>query len=79
VCFEPVLKALDKAKRDGKARFFFFLAFRRTRMSPSDPGLPWRPSSTTVVLTSYNFKQDHHLEVQKAIGEAAQVASASWP
>jgi len=24
------------------------------------------------VLTSYNFKQDHHLEVQKAIGEAAQ-------
>jgi len=24
-----------------------------------------------VVLTSYNFRQDHHLDVQKAIGEAA--------
>jgi predicted aldo/keto reductase-like oxidoreductase len=69
VCFEPVLKALEKAKRDGKARF---LGVSTHKNEPEVIRAAVEAKLYDVVLTSYNFKQDHHLEVQKAIGEAAQ-------
>jgi hypothetical protein len=69
VCFEPVLKALEKAKRDGKARF---LGVSTHKNEPEVIRAAVEAKLYDVVLTSYNFKQDHHLEVQKAIAEAAQ-------
>jgi predicted aldo/keto reductase-like oxidoreductase len=69
VCFEPVLKALEKAKREGKARF---LGVSTHKNEPEVIRAAVEAKLYDVVLTSYNFKQDHHLEVQKAIAEAAQ-------
>jgi hypothetical protein len=66
---EPVLKALEKAKREGKARF---LGLSTHKNEPEVIRAAVEAKLYDVVLTSYNFKQDHHLEVQKAIGEAAQ-------
>jgi uncharacterized protein len=69
VLYEPVLKALEKAKREGKARF---LGVSTHRNEPEVIRAAVEAKLYDVVLTSYNFKQEHHLEVQKAIGEAAQ-------
>ena len=69
VLYEPVLKALEKAKRDGKARFFGCSTHKN---EPEVIRAAVEAKLYDVVLTSYNFRQDHHLEVQKAVGEAAQ-------
>ena len=69
VLYQPVLKALEKAKREGKARF---VGVSTHRNEPEVIRAAVEAKLYDVVLTSYNFKQDHHLEVQKAIGEAAQ-------
>lgn len=68
VLYEPVLKALEKAKRAGKARF---LGVSTHKNEPEVIRAAVEAKLYDVVLTSYNFKQDHHLEVQKAVGEAA--------
>jgi predicted aldo/keto reductase-like oxidoreductase len=69
VLYEPVLKALEKAKRDGKTRFVG-LSTHKNESEVIRAAV--EAKLYDVVLTSYNFKQDHHLEVQKAVGEAAQ-------
>jgi hypothetical protein len=67
--YPPVLKAMEKAKRDGKARF---LGLSTHKNEPEVIRAAVEAKIYDVVLTSYNFRQDHHLEVQKAVAEAAQ-------
>ena len=69
VLYEPVLKALEKAKRDGKARF---VGLSTHKNEPEVIRAAVEAKLYDVVLTSYNFRQDHHLQVQQAIAEAAQ-------
>jgi uncharacterized protein len=68
VLFEPVLKALEKAKSDGMTRF---IGVSTHKGEPEVIRAAIEGKLYDVVLTSYNFRQDHHLDVQKAIGEAA--------
>jgi predicted aldo/keto reductase-like oxidoreductase len=65
---EPLLRGLSKIKKDGKARF---LGLSTHKNEPDVIRAAIDSKVYDVVLTSYNFKQDHHLEVEKAIGEAA--------
>jgi uncharacterized protein len=68
VLCENLLPALEKAKQAGKARF---LGVSTHKNEPEVLRAAVESKLYDVVLTSYNFKQDHHLEVQKAIDEAA--------
>ena len=65
---EVVLAAMAKVKKDGKARF---IGVSTHKNEPEVLRAAVEAKIYDVVLTSYNIKQDHHLEVQKAIGEAA--------
>jgi hypothetical protein len=67
--FEPILNALQKAKRDGKIRFTGIT----THMNePEVIHAAVDSKSYDVILTSYNFQQKHYAEVRNAIARAAQ-------
>ena len=68
VLFDPVLRALEKVKKAGMTRF---VGVSTHKNEPEVIRAAVEAKIYDVVLTSYNFHQDHHLEVQKAIGEAA--------
>ncbi|MBN2575501.1 MAG: aldo/keto reductase [Deltaproteobacteria bacterium] len=68
VLHQKLLRALEKAKQDGKTRF---LGVSTHKHEPEVLRAAVEGKLYDVVLTAYNFKQDHHLEVQKAMGEAA--------
>jgi aryl-alcohol dehydrogenase-like predicted oxidoreductase len=68
VLLEPVLRALEKVKKAGLTRF---VGVSTHKNEPEVIRAAVEAKLYDVVLTSYNFRQDHHLEVQKAIGEAA--------
>lgn len=68
VLHEGMLKALEQAKTAGKTRF---IGVSTHKNEPEVLRAAVAAKLYDVVLTSYNFRQDHHLEVQKAIGEAA--------
>ena len=68
VLLEPVLRALEKVKKAGLTRF---VGVSTHKNEPEVLRAAVEAKLYDVVLTSYNFRQDHHLEVQKAIGEAA--------
>jgi uncharacterized protein len=68
VQLEPILKGLEKAKQSGKTRF---IGVSTHKNEPEVIRAAVQAKLYDVVLTSYNFRQDHHLEVQKAIAEAA--------
>jgi predicted aldo/keto reductase-like oxidoreductase len=66
--YEPMMKTFVKAREAGKARFIGITTHTRepeTIRAAADAGV-W-----DVVLTSYNFMQDHKDEVAKAIEYAA--------
>jgi hypothetical protein len=65
---DPVLKGLERVKKAGMTRF---VGVSTHKNEPEVIRAAVEAKSYDVVLTSYNFRQDHHLEVQKAIGEAA--------
>jgi predicted aldo/keto reductase-like oxidoreductase len=65
---EVVMAAMAKAKQDGKARF---IGVSTHKNEPEVIRAAVEGQIYDVVLTSYNFKQDHHAEVRKAVGEAA--------
>jgi len=65
---EALMKAMEQVKQAGKTRF---LGVSTHKNEPEVLRAAVEAKLYDVVLTSYNFKQDHHLEVQKAIGEAA--------
>ncbi|MBP7707357.1 MAG: aldo/keto reductase [Candidatus Aminicenantes bacterium] len=63
-----ILAALDKAKKSGKARFI------GTTTHGNEPAViraTVEAKVYDVVLTAYNFRQDHREEVRKAVAEAA--------
>ncbi len=65
---EPLMKALVKAKEDGKARF---IGISTHRDEPSVIRAAVDAGVYDVVLTSYNYMQEHREEVKKAIAYAA--------
>lgn len=69
VMFEPYLDALVKLKKEGKTRF---IGVSTHRNEPEVIRAAMASGVYDVVLTSYNFKQTHHLEIAKAAAEAAK-------
>jgi len=69
VLFEPILKAMDKAKKDGKTRF---VGISTHRNEPEAIQAAIDSKFYEIVLTAYNFKQKHYLQVKEAIAKAAQ-------
>ncbi len=65
---EPMLEALTRAKKSGKARF---IGLSTHRNEPEVIRAAVKAKIYDVVLTAYNFRQDHRDEVRKAIAEAA--------
>jgi hypothetical protein len=66
---EPILRGMEKAKKDGKARF---LGLSTHRNEPEVILTAAQSNFYEVIQTSYNFKQKHYLEVRAAIAKAAQ-------
>ena len=66
---EPILKAMEKAKKEGKTRF---LGISTHKNEPEVIQASIDSHLYEVVLTSYNFRQKHYLEVREAIAKAAQ-------
>ena len=67
--FEPVLKALEKAKKDGKIRF---VGISTHMNEPEVIRAAVDSKRYDVILTSYNYQQKHYLKVREAIAAAAQ-------
>jgi hypothetical protein len=66
---EPILNAMEKAKREGKARF---VGLTTHANEPEVIRAAAESKVYEVVLTSYNFKQKHVVEVKAAVAQAAQ-------
>ncbi len=66
---EPILKALEKAKKEGKTRF---VGVSTHRNEPEVIQAAIDSKFYDVVLTAYNYRQDHYPEVRKSIAKAAQ-------
>jgi len=69
VLYEPVLKALEKAKKAGKIRA---IGVSTHRNEPEVIQAAIDSKVYDVVLTAYNFRQQHAAEVKKAIARAAE-------
>jgi len=67
--FEPIMKALEKAKKAGKTRF---VGITTHRNEPEVIQAAIDSNFYDVVLTTYNFKQKHYPEVRSAMAKAAQ-------
>jgi predicted aldo/keto reductase-like oxidoreductase len=67
--FEPILKALEKAKKEGKTRF---VGLTTHRNEPEVIQAAIDSKLYDVVLTAYNFRQKHYAEVRNAISKATQ-------
>jgi len=66
--FEPLLSAMLKLKKEGKTRF---IGVSTHRNEPEVLRAAVESKAYDVVLTAYNFRQDHRDEVKRAIAEAA--------
>jgi len=66
--YEPVLNALEKAKKAGKTRF---VGITTHKNEPEVIQAAIDSKVYDVVLTVYNFKQGHYPEVRQAIAKAA--------
>lgn len=66
--FEPVLKALQKIKKEGRARW---IGVTTHGNEPEVIRAAVEAKVHEVVLTAYNFRQDYRDEVRKAVAEAA--------
>jgi predicted aldo/keto reductase-like oxidoreductase len=64
---EAVLSALQKIKKEGKARF---IGVTTHSNEPEVIRAAVEGKIHDVVLTAYNFRQDHHDEVRRAVAEA---------
>jgi predicted aldo/keto reductase-like oxidoreductase len=67
--YEPVLKALEKAKKDGKIRF---AGISTHTSEPEVIRAATGAKAYDVIVTAYNYKQKHYTEVREAIAGAAQ-------
>jgi uncharacterized protein len=68
VLYEPVMKALEKAKKAGKIRF---IGISTHRNEPEVIQAAVDSKFYDVVLTTYNFKQKHQAEIREGIAKAA--------
>ena len=68
VLYEPVMKALEKAKKAGKIRF---IGISTHRNEPEVIHAAVDSKFYDVILTTYNFKQKHQVEIREAIAKAA--------
>jgi hypothetical protein len=66
--FEPILKGLEKAKKDGKTRFVG-ISFHRNEPEAIQACI--NSKFYDFVMSAYNFKQKHYLEVKEAVARAA--------
>ena len=66
--YEPIMKALEKAKKAGKARF---VGITTHKNEPEVIQAAIDSKLYDVVLTTHNFKQEHYVEVREAIAKAA--------
>ena len=69
VLYEPLLEALQTAKKQGKARF---IGVSTHGNEPEVILAAMEGKVHDVVLTAYNFRQDHRDELRKTIAAAAQ-------
>ena len=69
VLYEPVLKALAKAKRAGKVRA---IGVSTHRNEPEVIQAAIDSKVYDVVLTAYNYRQEHAAELKKSIARAAE-------
>jgi len=67
--FEPILKALEKVKKEGKVRS---VGITTHMNEPEVIHAAVDSKVYDVILTSYNFQQKHYSEVREAIARAAQ-------
>jgi len=67
--FEPVLKAMEMAKKEGKIRF---AGISTHTNEPEVIHAAVDSKFYDVILTSYNYQQKHVAEVRQAIARAAQ-------
>jgi predicted aldo/keto reductase-like oxidoreductase len=67
--YEPILKALEKVKKEGKARF---VGITTHMNEPEVIHAAVDSKFYDVILTSYNFQQKHYTEMRSAIARAAQ-------
>jgi predicted aldo/keto reductase-like oxidoreductase len=67
--YEPILKALEKVKKEGKARF---VGITTHMNEPEVIHAAADSKSYDVILTSYNSQQKHYTEMRDAIARAAQ-------
>ena len=67
--YEPILKALEKVKKEGKARF---VGITTHMNEPEVIQAAVDSKFYDVILTSYNFQQKHRAEMSSSIARAAQ-------
>ena len=67
--YEPILKALEKVKKEGKARF---VGITTHMNEPEVIHAAVDSKIYDVILTSYNFQQKHYAEMRNAIARASQ-------
>ena len=67
--YEPILKALEKVKKAGKARF---VGLTTHMNEPEVIHAAVDSKLYDVILTSYNFQQKHFSQIRGAISRAAQ-------
>jgi hypothetical protein len=67
--YEPILRALEKVKKEGKARF---VGITTHMNEPEVIRAAVDSKFYDVVLTSYNFQQKHYAEMRSAIAGASQ-------
>ena len=68
VLYEPVMKALEKAKKAGKIRF---IGISTHKNEPEVIQAAVDSKFYDVILTPYNFKQKHQVEIREGIARAA--------
>jgi predicted aldo/keto reductase-like oxidoreductase len=66
---EPAIKFLEKAKKEGKARFGGFSTHKNEHEVIK---AAVESKAYDVILSAYNFKQTNRVELEKAIAEAAK-------
>ena len=69
VLFEPLLKGMEKAKKAGKIRF---AGVSTHGNEPKVIEAATESKLYDVILTAYNYRQKHNLQVKEAIAKAAQ-------
>jgi predicted aldo/keto reductase-like oxidoreductase len=66
--YEPIMKAMEKAKKEGKTRFLGISAHMNV---PEIVQIAADSNFYEVVIAAYNFKQKNYLQVREAIAKAA--------